>query len=562
MKMIESRTYNQRETTTGINNGDNNRFEHISEGLRKLLNWEVESIELNPNVQSKLKLEFQEKLDSKIVWQEESKKALINAVVNNIWSLRKKPWPLWVFFFAWPSWVGKTESVRALAEMLLGSPEAFTKIECEEYQESHTARNLFGSPKSYVGYWDPTPLCDIKLFKPYNKAKEKWKIHPRIRYYQNFAILLFDEIEKANPEIHQSLLSVLDEWKIKFSTGKEDNANRTKEHDIEYSETTDLSNTIIVLTSNVGSHKANTKKSVWFIWKKEQDKEKIYKDEFKKIFSTEFRWRIEEMVVFNQLSKSDIFQILQRELEDINWHIDVLWGNIRIEVEDEVLKKITEKAYSTEYGARPAILEFRNTVEKDINKIVNSWQIEELYELWNYHFVIHVDLDSEGGLKYNLKKVSNNNIAKELIADELTRYLFGYIKSWFDENTYQIKEVDKILKDILNLSDEQAQKFKEDFSSNIILNYWKKKLENIHKAAIWQYLNSPIEEIIWREKIEEIINEKVQEYENRHTNSQEYTRLFSEIIDNIEDLVEKPLTTEEIEKTISIIDSHRTKLPN
>lgn len=200
-----------------------------------------------------LEKEFINKMDKEIVWQENAKKIIANVIKNAILWIRPKRWPLWVLFFTWPTWVWKTEIVKCISEVLMWDKNLFQKINCESYQESHTKRQLFWAPPSYVWYGDPTPLNPKIINWYYKKAKENDTIHDSIKHIPNFSIILFDEFEKAHKDIAQSLLSLLDEWEITFWDGKKWN----------------FKNSIIIFTSNIWQdeiEKFKEKKTIWFIY--------------------------------------------------------------------------------------------------------------------------------------------------------------------------------------------------------------------------------------------------------------------------------------------------------
>lgn len=136
-----------------------------------------------------------------IIGQDESCNQI--ADIMDTWLNRAiyKKWPLGVLFIAWPTWVWKTETVRVLAEKLLWDPNAFTKINCEQFQESHTSRTLFEAPPSYVGYGQASPLRGKNVYTPFESAKKTNKLHPIIAGKRDFGIILFDEIEKMHPQI-------------------------------------------------------------------------------------------------------------------------------------------------------------------------------------------------------------------------------------------------------------------------------------------------------------------------------------------------------------------------
>ena len=253
------------------------------------------------------------------------------------------------------------------------------------------------------------------MFKYYKIAKKRWTLHKKIRYYKDFAILLFDEIEKADPKIHQSLLSVMSDWKITFPTWKEEN------NKIPFSKETDLSNTIIIFTSNIWNQETiNKSRPMWFI-REDEISDKENKKEFKKIFekhfSPEFIWRIDKFISFDQLEKKDIYKILKIEAKKIEESLKKFKRsrNIKLNIKNEVINDIIEKSYSARYWARPSIRMFQETIEADLNRIINSWQIDYIFNNYkNYAFTINISLKN-WEYSYQLtknaliKNISNNS---------------------------------------------------------------------------------------------------------------------------------------------------------
>ncbi len=146
--------------------------------------------------------------------------------------------------------MGKTETAHALAEFFFGDPEGFTKIQGEGLIKDAHAANLFGSSKMYVGYKDPTPFADSRLFAPLKQAQEDGKAHPSIARDESFSIVLVDEFDKVHDTVRQNFLGIFDKGKWEFSTGSEDDP------DLNYSRVTDFRRTVFILTSNLGERDA------------------------------------------------------------------------------------------------------------------------------------------------------------------------------------------------------------------------------------------------------------------------------------------------------------------
>jgi len=203
--------------------------------INRLLDWKLDKIILEkPNP---INQELLDIMNSKVVWQEEAKLKLIESLHIALNDIIPKPWPIASLIFTWPSGVGKTETAFSLCEMLFGDPRAITLINCETLSDSHAWRTLFWSPPSYVWYWAKTPLSPDVLFAPYEFCKKQWMLHDSIKRFQNFAVILFDEVEKMHPKVHRELLWMLDKGIVSLGSWEQ----------------VCINNTIIIFTSNLGN---------------------------------------------------------------------------------------------------------------------------------------------------------------------------------------------------------------------------------------------------------------------------------------------------------------------
>ncbi|MBS8121483.1 AAA family ATPase [Candidatus Vampirococcus lugosii] len=528
------------------------QIEELSKEIYMLLKGDIENIELNPNAESEFKKELKEKFEEKIIGQEKAKKALIEAVFNNIAPIRSKKGPLGVFFFAGPSGVGKTQITKVLADILLGSEDYITKIDCAEFSEDHTARNLFGAPKSYVGYGEPTPLNDINLFKSYQESKKRNLIHRQISRLNSFSILLFDEIEKAHPNIHQSLLGAMADGKIRFPSGKE------SDNKLKYSQETDLSNTIIIFTSNVGNREA-IKKSIGFVQEKNDEGQKAdYKNSFNKVFSPEFIGRVDEFITFENLNKEDLFEILKKEVLDISRHFGVLEGNFKLNISDEVLKKIVDRSFSKKYGARPVINDFTKTVEADINNIINSGQLESLFDIKSFSFVINVDLDHNGNFKYTLSKY--NEISEENDIKNSLDKLKKYIEYSFKEDIDIDDKINKIEEKLLSKFDKkEISIIRNKIYSNMILDF-----DMIHEFDDYEGISISNKEEknllgkFGRRNTKTIVDRKLEIYKGKFNyNNDKFIEYIGEIFVMVEELNGEVLNQKQIKEIMKMIDAYK-----
>jgi ATP-dependent Clp protease ATP-binding subunit ClpC len=223
--------------------------------------------------------------------------------------------------------VGKTELARALAEFLFNTEDALIRIDMSEYQEKFTSSRLFGAPPGYVGYEEGGQLTEKVRRRPYS-------------------VVLFDEIEKAHPDIFNVLLQVLDDGVLTDSLGRK----------------VDFKNTILVMTSNVGTRFIQKGVSLGFQKEEGEDSQKRIKEEvlaeLKRTFSPEFLNRIDELVVFHPLDKTHLFTIVDIIIKDLNARLGE--RGVHLLIDDEVKQWLIDEGYQAQYGARP----LRRTIQK------------------------------------------------------------------------------------------------------------------------------------------------------------------------------------------------------
>ncbi len=266
---------------------------------------------------------IEEVLAKRVVGQEEALTAVANALRRARAGLSDENKPLGSFMFLGPTGVGKTELAKALAEFMFNDDKALVRVDMSEYMEKHSVSKLVGSPPGYVGYEEGGQLTEIVRHRPYS-------------------LILFDEIEKAHPEVFNILLQVLDNGRLTDSKGK--NVN--------------FKNTIIIMTSNVGGHYVRQMSHLGFntamnqeIASQEQNfKSKIH-EALRERFKPEFLNRIDDVIVFNPLTKKDIEKIVEVHLEEIKQRL--AQRGFQIAVDRSVQAYLVEKGFDPEYGARP-----------------------------------------------------------------------------------------------------------------------------------------------------------------------------------------------------------------
>jgi ATP-dependent Clp protease ATP-binding subunit ClpB len=253
-------------------------------------------------------LRMEEALHRRVVGQEEAVEAVSNAVRRARAGLQDPNRPIGTFIFLGPTGVGKTELARALAEFLFDTEEAMIRIDMSEYQERHTVSRLIGAPPGYVGYEEAGQLTEAVRRRPYS-------------------VVLFDEIEKAHPEVFNTLLQLLDEGRLTDGQGR----------------TVDFRNTIVIMTSNVGSR-----------WIKdlgvEEARDKVM-EELDRIFRPEFLNRIDEVILFRSLTKEDLRRIVDIQMRRLRSLLDDRKMDVRLT--DAARRHLAEVGYDPVYGARP-----------------------------------------------------------------------------------------------------------------------------------------------------------------------------------------------------------------
>ena len=300
--------------------------EDISHVVSMMTGIPVKKVALSES--SKL-LKMKEKLGEKIIGQDEALEALGKAIKRTRSGLKNRNRPVGSFVFIGPTGVGKTELAHILAEYLFEDRNSLIRVDMSEYMEKFNVSRLIGAPPGYIGYEEGGQLSEKVRRKPYS-------------------VVLFDEIEKAHPDVFNVLLQILDAGQMTDGLGRK----------------VDFRNTIIIMTSNAGSREVAKGSSLGFSGQDEKDDHKAMSGkmmaEVKRIFRPEFLNRIDEIITFRRLNKKDIIRIEKIYLDDINSRLSDRY--MSIEVNDEVLTWLADKGFSPETGART----LRRTVEKEL----------------------------------------------------------------------------------------------------------------------------------------------------------------------------------------------------
>ena len=274
-------------------------------------------------------LRMEEFLHKRIVGQNEAISAVCRAIRRSRAGLKEAKKPIGSFIFLGPTGVGKTELARTLAEFLFNTEDALIRIDMSEYQEKFTSSRLFGAPPGYVGYEEGGQLTEKVRRRPYS-------------------VVLFDEIEKAHPDVFNVLLQVLDDGVLTDSLGRK----------------VDFKNTVVIMTSNLGTKLIQKGVSLGFHSAEQGERERRMKDEvlgeLRRAFSPEFLNRIDEIVVFHPLEKEHLYSILDILLRELN--VRLLERGVEIEIGDEVKHWLIKEGYEPLYGARP----MRRTIQRTI----------------------------------------------------------------------------------------------------------------------------------------------------------------------------------------------------
>ncbi len=288
---------------------------------------------INQNENEKLK-NLEKTLHERVIGQDEAVSAVAKAIKRGRVGLKDPNRPIGSFMFLGPTGVGKTELSKALAENLFGDENAIIRIDMSEYMESHSTSKMIGSPPGYVGFDEGGGLTEKIRRKPYS-------------------VILFDEVEKAHPDVLNMLLQILDDGRLTDSHGR----------------TVNFKNCVIIMTSNIGARLITDKKTLGFsAGKDNNESQKEYENtkkevmaELKKGFRPEFINRIDEIIVFHKLTENELGQIVDIMLKQIKDRISE--RNIKLEIDSKAKELIIKKGTDTNYGARPLRRAIQNMIE-------------------------------------------------------------------------------------------------------------------------------------------------------------------------------------------------------
>ena len=300
---------------------------------------------LSESEQSRL-LRLEETLHKRIIGQDEAVKALSSSIRRSRVGLRESNRPIGSFLFLGPTGVGKTEVSKALAETLFGDEKNLVRVDMTEYMEKHSVSKMIGSPPGYVGYDEGGQLSEKIRRNPYS-------------------VILFDEIEKAHPDVYNILLQVLDDGIITDAQGRK----------------VDFKNTIIIMTSNLGADRIVDPKNIGFVTddsdeKRFEDMKSRVMEEVKKSFKPEFLNRLDDVIVFKPLSEDEILEIAGMQLAELKKRVR---ENLKIDISYGVRLKryIFDKGYDKKFGARPLRRAVQNYIEDPLAEYILKGKVSE-----------------------------------------------------------------------------------------------------------------------------------------------------------------------------------------
>ncbi len=310
--------------------------------------------------ESKKLLRLEEEMMKRVVGQDEAISALAKAIRRARSGIKDIKRPIGSFVFLGPTGVGKTELAKALAEFMFGSEKALIRVDMSEYMERHSVSRLIGSPPGYVGYEEGGQLTEAVKRRPYS-------------------VVLFDEIEKAHPEVLNVLLQVLEDGILTDGLGR----------------TVSFRNTIIIMTSNIGIRRIKEARKIGFAVSETQEEnmdfnrmKEFLMAELKKTLPPEFINRLDEIIIFRPLNKEDLIKIVEIMLRDLRNRLSE--RNITLKLTNKLKKWLVEKSYDPEYGARPLRRMIRKYIEEPLSEDIIAGKITD-----NSDVIADIDIKEE-----------------------------------------------------------------------------------------------------------------------------------------------------------------------
>jgi ATP-dependent Clp protease ATP-binding subunit ClpB len=317
--------------------------------VSKLLSGEVEKL-----------LRLEEELHKRVIGQDEAVTAVAEAVVRSRSGLKDPNRPIGSFIFLGPTGVGKTELARALAEFLFDDERALVRIDMSEYQEKHTVARLVGAPPGYIGYEEGGQLTEAVRRRPY-------------------CVLLFDEIEKAHPDVFNVLLQLLDDGRLTDGQGR----------------TVDFKNTLVIMTSNIGSTRILQYRGSYIGEVYDRMKAAVL-DEMRKAFRPEFLNRVDEIIVFHALSVEHLMQIVDIQLGRLRSRLAE--RHITLELDAAAREHLVRVGHDPAYGARPLKRTIQREIENPLARLLLEGKVRD-----GQHVLVTLDAKA-GTLKFEARQ--------------------------------------------------------------------------------------------------------------------------------------------------------------
>jgi ATP-dependent Clp protease ATP-binding subunit ClpC len=277
-------------------------------------------------------LHMEERLHENIIGQDEAVKAISDAIRRSRSGLKDPRRPIGSFIFIGPSGVGKTELAKALAASMFGDEDALVRLDMSEYREQHTASRLFGAPPGYVGYEEGGQLTEAVRRRPYR-------------------VILFDEIEKAHPEVWNSLLQILDDGRLTDGQGNQ----------------VDFRNTVLIMTSNLGTEFVKKGGTLGFLSSdnEERDAHENIEKALKSTFRPEFINRVDEIIMFSPLTVDQVKDIVILQMKEIQERLEE--SGIKVELSEAARDWLAHEGYDAMFGARPLRRALQKFIESPLS---------------------------------------------------------------------------------------------------------------------------------------------------------------------------------------------------
>jgi len=319
-------------------------------------------------------LNMEERLHERIKGQDEAIKAISDAIRRARSGLKDPRRPIGSFIFIGPSGVGKTELAKALAEFLFDNEDALVRIDMSEYREQHTVSRLFGAPPGYVGYEEGGQLTEAVRRRPYR-------------------VILFDEIEKAHPEVWNALLQILDDGRLTDGQGN----------------VVDFRNTVLIMTSNLGTEFVRKSGSLGFLQRTDSNEERQAQEKIEKAlkstFRPEFLNRIDEIITFSPLSLEQMREIVDLQMKEVQERLSE--HGITVELSEAARNWLADVGYDPSFGARP----LKRAIQKYVESPLSLRLLAGEFKAGN-HIVVDVDENSQQ-LTFSLKEQANLSIEQK-----------------------------------------------------------------------------------------------------------------------------------------------------